>query len=67
VIDDEPFIGTSIRRAVQGRLPVAVNIETDGASGIVAAKASPPALILLDIRMPGMDGIKNGDNHCEKD
>ena len=58
LIDDETLMGRSIRRMVQGRLHVSVNLETDGVSGISTAKASHPALILLDIRMPGMDGLE---------
>ena len=33
-----------------------VRSEADGARGIAAARAHPPALILLDIQLPTMDG-----------
>ena len=33
-----------------------VEVAADGLAGVEAATASPPALILLDIQLPGMDG-----------
>lgn len=34
----------------------AVTSAVDGATGIAAARAEPPTLILLDIQLPAMDG-----------
>lgn len=34
----------------------AVQVAEDGPRGVAAATADPPALILLDIQLPGMDG-----------
>lgn len=33
-----------------------VEVAVDGKSGIAAAEADPPDLILLDIQLPGLDG-----------
>lgn len=55
VIDDEPALGENIQRML--RLPgVQVTLFTDPAKAVSAALASPPDLVLLDIRMPGMSG-----------
>ena len=36
----------------------AVRLATDGPSALDAAKQAPPELVLLDIRLPGMDGYE---------
>jgi CheY-like chemotaxis protein len=35
-----------------------VEIATDGPSGLLAALERPPQLLLLDIRLPGFDGLE---------
>lgn len=55
VIDDDP----SIRKVVRMRLERAGYrvLDTDaGEEGLRLAKAEPPAVILLDLQMPKMDG-----------
>ena len=55
VIDDEPAIGENIQRLL--RAPeLEVTTFQDPAKGLSAALSSPPDLVLLDIRMPGMSG-----------
>jgi DNA-binding NtrC family response regulator len=55
VIDDEPALGENIERML--RLPgVNVTSFVDPSSGLAAALANPPDLVLLDVRMPGMSG-----------
>jgi len=57
VIDDEPAMGRSIERSLLGLNGVVVSVAADGASGLDIARRTTPGMILLDIRMPGMDGM----------
>jgi two-component system cell cycle response regulator len=36
----------------------AVDVATDGDSGLAAARQSPPDLVLCDIQLPGMGGVE---------
>src|SRR3990172_3324636 len=55
IIDDEPLIvkSTCLALSIYGFEAKGFH---DGPSGIAAAAAEQPNLILLDIMMPGMDG-----------
>ena len=55
-IDDEKDLRLMIEAALK---PLALEIisAADGPSGIALAEKEKPQLILLDIRMPGMDGF----------
>jgi two-component system KDP operon response regulator KdpE len=56
VVDDE----AQIRRALSAGLRAAghdVALASDGEEALVAAAASPPDVIILDLVMPGIDGI----------
>jgi two-component system, OmpR family, alkaline phosphatase synthesis response regulator PhoP len=57
VIDDEPSIVNLVTAYLK---PEGYEIYTaiDGPSGLKAARAFKPALIILDIMLPGMDGIE---------
>lgn len=55
VIDDEPALGENIQRML--RQPgVLVAVCTDPTRGLAEALATPPDLVFLDMRMPGMSG-----------
>lgn len=55
VIDDEPALGENIQRML--REPgVQVSVCTDPVKALADAVASPPDLVFLDMRMPGMSG-----------
>jgi DNA-binding response OmpR family regulator len=55
VIDDEPEIARFVRRALEhdGHQ---VSVVTDGAEGLSRALVDRPELIVLDLRMPGVNG-----------
>lgn len=57
VIDDEPSIVNLITAYLK---PEGYEVFTaiDGTSGLKAARSLNPDLVILDIMLPGMDGIK---------
>jgi CheY-like chemotaxis protein len=55
VIDDDPAVHEVVQRTL-GREGFSVLGATSGAEGIAAARAIRPAVILLDVMMPGQDG-----------
>ena len=57
VVDDDPQIRYLLRRALE-KAGWQVAEAADGREGLEAVAASRPALILLDLMMPGMDGFE---------
>lgn len=57
VIDDDPFILTLVKKTFSS-LGFEVLTANDGFEGIDAIKKHKPALILLDIMMPILDGLE---------
>ncbi|HUX28347.1 MAG TPA: sigma-54 dependent transcriptional regulator [Terracidiphilus sp.] len=55
VIDDEAALGENIQRMLRAS-GAAISVFVDPAKGLTEALASPPDLVLLDVRMPGMSG-----------
>ena len=55
VIDDDPIARDLVTRALS-REGIRVESAANGPQGIALARQSHPALILLDVMMPGMDG-----------
>jgi len=56
IVDDEPAIGWSLRELLTGE-GHAVTLATTVADAIAACRRRPPDTILLDVRLPGRDGI----------
>lgn len=58
VVDDEPLARARLRRLIEA-LPghVCVGEAADGAQALAACQQLRPDVVLLDIRMPGMDGV----------
>ncbi len=56
VVDDAPEIHTLVKLAL-AKEPVVVQSAFDGPTGLVAAHAIQPDLILLDVEMPGPNGF----------
>jgi CheY-like chemotaxis protein len=55
LIEDSRFLQIAIERALT-RAGHSVTCVADGREGLHAARTSPPALILLDMMLPGLDG-----------
>ncbi|MBN2492223.1 MAG: response regulator [Planctomycetes bacterium] len=57
VIDDEPDM-LGLYRACLTAHGYRVTAAADGAAGLDLAAADPPSAVVLDMRMPGMDGLE---------
>jgi PAS domain S-box-containing protein len=57
VVDDDPN-ALKIMQATLGHLGYRPVCRTDGAAGLGAAEEQPPAAVVLDLLMPGVDGFE---------
>jgi two-component system KDP operon response regulator KdpE len=57
VVDDEPQIRRALRTALAGH-GYQVELAEQGEDALAAIAANPPDLVLLDLVMPGVDGIE---------
>jgi CheY-like chemotaxis protein len=55
VVDDEPHIRATVTAMLEAE-GYAVVEATNGAEALAAVEAAPPDLVLLDMRMPVLDG-----------
>jgi DNA-binding NarL/FixJ family response regulator len=59
LVDDQPLLRTGFRMILSAEPDLAVVGEAgDGASAVELARRLKPDVVLMDIRMPGMDGIQ---------
>ncbi len=56
VIDDEPQIGMAVKRSLEAHA-MAVTLAPNGEDGLAFAAASPPDLVIVDLGLPGIDGL----------
>lgn len=57
VIDDDPSV-TSLLKCSLSYEGFAVDTASNGGEGLALARERYPALVILDIMMPGMDGLE---------
>lgn len=58
VVDDNPVVRAGLRVLLTGRPDIEVVAEAaDGAEAVTLAAEHRPDVVLLDVRMPGLDGI----------
>lgn len=57
VVDDEPQILTALSRGLQ-RVGHEIIVARNGEDGLAAAAAARPDLVLLDLKLPDLDGIE---------
>src|SRR5713101_54143 len=57
VVDDDARLAASLRRALayEGH---AVEVAAEGPGALVAARDRPPDLVVLDVMLPGLDGVE---------
>ena len=55
VVEDDEIVARTIERSLRGH-EFRVSVARSGVQGLQAARREPPALVLLDVIMPGMDG-----------
>jgi DNA-binding NarL/FixJ family response regulator len=59
IADDQPLIRAGFKAVLEATGAIEIVAEAgDGAEAITAAEAQRPDVILMDIRMPGIDGIE---------
>ena len=57
VAEDDPDTATAIKATLEERLPLAVDHVTNGALVLDQISATHPDLLILDVSMPGLNGI----------
>jgi PAS domain S-box-containing protein len=57
VVEDNPANRMIVRKILES-LGATVDVAEDGAAGLAAAEQRAPSLILMDVQMPGMDGLE---------
>jgi DNA-binding NarL/FixJ family response regulator len=58
VVDDEPMVCVFLRTILDSAQDLeVVDVAHDGADGIEAVRRGRPDVVLMDLRMPGMDGL----------
>jgi DNA-binding NarL/FixJ family response regulator len=58
LVDDSPWLRQSVRAALERAGLVVVGEAADGAQALTQAATHRPDLVLMDLSMPGMDGIQ---------
>jgi two-component system, OmpR family, response regulator MprA len=57
VVDDDPRIAAALRRALHYE-GFSVDVAGDGPAALVHAASRPPDLVVLDLMLPGLDGLE---------
>ena len=57
VAEDEPDIADALRQALTERLDVATDVVANGALVMDAVTACRPDLLILDVALPGLNGL----------
>lgn len=57
IVDDHPSFRASARHVLEDAGYLVIGEAQDGASGLAAANAMRPAVVLLDVQLPDIDGF----------
>jgi DNA-binding response OmpR family regulator len=55
IVEDGPYIGAMVKAALEDE-GYRVQLEAGGQAGIAAARARQPAVLILDLMLPDLDG-----------
>ena len=55
IIEDDDIVARTIERTLRGH-EFHITVANSGVQGLQVARRQPPALVVLDVIMPGMDG-----------
>lgn len=58
IVDDHPFMRTAVRKLLEQEGFEVIGEAADGTEAVHLAKALSPDLVVLDIALPGMDGLE---------
>jgi DNA-binding NarL/FixJ family response regulator len=58
IVDDHPSFRTSARRVLEDAGYTVIGEAQDGQSALAAARALRPAVVLLDVHLPDLDGFE---------
>lgn len=61
VVDDSPFVSKQIRDIVEGNGYSVVGYAKNGEEGIELYKELLPDIVIMDIIMPGIDGLETAE------
>ncbi len=67
VVDDSPFAAAQIRDAVSDKGYTVIGNAKNGEEGIEKYKELQPDFVILDIIMPGIDGVETAELIFEED
>lgn len=57
IVEDDPNVGDVVMRYLE-RAGLEVDLVTDGSVALAALLSTPPDLVVLDVMLPGMDGLE---------
>jgi two-component system, OmpR family, response regulator TctD len=57
VVEDDPSMQTALQRALSRR-GIEVHLTGEGHAALAAWRAAPPDVVMLDLSLPGLDGLK---------
>ena len=58
LVEDHPLSAEALRRLLEAKVGCRVTVAFDGMQALSLAQADPPDLVLLDLGLPGMDGLE---------